>query len=174
MCGSPERSTKHVENTEPLSITCFIMNKKYRPVDYIDSEAVIRKEFSCQVVTMYLLASWSEPPWLDNHDDVIKWKHFLIYWSFVRGIHRFPVNSPHKGQWRGALKFSLICVWINGWENNREAGDLRSYRAHYDVIVMANHLPAKCSLYWLSGDISHRRDLVYNKSARCTHAFMPN
>ena len=34
------------------------------------------------------------------------------------------------------LMFSLICVWINGWLNNREAGDLRRYRAHYDVIVM--------------------------------------
>ena len=45
-------------------------------------------------------------------------------------------NSPHKGQWRGVLIFSLICVWINGWVNNREAGDLRPYRAHYDVIVM--------------------------------------
>ena len=55
---------------------------------------------------------------------------------FVRGIHRSPVNSPHKGQWRGALMFPLICVWINGWVNNREAGDLRRYRAHYDVIVM--------------------------------------
>ena len=32
--------------------------------------------------------------------------------------------------------FSLICVWINGWINNREAGDLRRYRAHSDVIVM--------------------------------------
>ena len=32
--------------------------------------------------------------------------------------------------------FSLICVWINGWVNNREAGDLRRYCAHYDVIVM--------------------------------------
>ena len=32
----------------------------------------------------------------------------------------------------------LICVWINGWVNNREAGDLRRYRAHYDVIVMVN------------------------------------
>ena len=48
---------------------------------------------------------------------------------------RVPVNSPHKGQWRGALMFSLICVWINGWVNNREAGDLRRYRAYYDVIV---------------------------------------
>ena len=41
-------------------------------------------------------------------DDVIKWKHFQRYWPFVRGIHRSPVNSPHKGQWRGVLMFVLI------------------------------------------------------------------
>ena len=46
----------------------------------------------------------------DIHDDVIKWKHFPRYWPFVRGIHRSPVNSSHKGQWCGALMFSLICV----------------------------------------------------------------
>ena len=51
----------------------------------------------------------------DLHDDVIKWKHFPRYWPFVRGIHRSPVNSQHKGQWRGALMFSLIWAWINGW-----------------------------------------------------------
>ena len=73
---------------------------------------------------------------LGIHDDVIKWKHFPRNWPFVRGIHRSPVNSPHKGQWRGYLMFSLICVWINGWANNREAGDLRRYRAHYGVTVM--------------------------------------
>ena len=71
-----------------------------------------------------------------NHDDVIKWKHFPRYWPFVRRIHRSPVNSPHKGQWRGALMFSLISVWINDWVNNGEAGDLRRYRIHYDVTVM--------------------------------------
>ena len=70
------------------------------------------------------------------HDDVIKWKHFPRYWPFVRGIHRSPVNSPHRGEWRGASMLSLICSWINGWVNNREAGDLRRHRAHYDVIVM--------------------------------------
>ena len=52
------------------------------------------------------------------------------------GIHRSSVNSPHKGQWRGALMFSLICAWINGRVNNRETGDLRRHLAHYDVIVM--------------------------------------
>ena len=49
-------------------------------------------------------------------------------------------NSPAPGEFpaqRSVTKmFSLICVWINGWENNREAGDLRRYRAHYDVIAM--------------------------------------
>ena len=71
-----------------------------------------------------------------THDDVIKWKHFPRNWPFVRGIHRSPVNSPRKGQWRRALMFSLIGIWINDWVNNREAGDLRCYRAHYDVSVM--------------------------------------
>ena len=75
-----------------------------------------------------------------HHDDVIKWKHFPRYWPFVRGIHRSPVNSPHKGQWRGALMFTLICVWINGCVNNREAGDLRRYCAHYGVTVMTNKI----------------------------------
>ena len=70
------------------------------------------------------------------YDDVIQWKYFPRYWLFVLGIHRSTVNSPHKGQWRGALMFSLICVCINGWVNNREAGDVRRYRVHYDVIVM--------------------------------------
>ena len=70
------------------------------------------------------------------HDDVIKWKHFPRNWPFVREIHRSPVNFPHKGQWRGALMFSLIYAWINDWVNNREAGDLRRQHGHYDVIVM--------------------------------------
>ena len=70
------------------------------------------------------------------HNDVIKWNHFPRYWPFVRGIHRSPVNSTHKGQWRRALMFSLICAWINGWENIGEAGYLRLHRTHYDVTAM--------------------------------------
>ena len=71
-----------------------------------------------------------------DYDDVIKWKHLPRYWPFVRGIHRSPVNSPHKGQWRGALMFSLIYVWINAWAKNRYAGDLRRHQVHYGVNVM--------------------------------------
>ena len=68
------------------------------------------------------------------------WRHqmetFSASLAFVRGIHRSPVNSPHKGQWRGTLMFSLICAWTNGWVNNLEAGDWRRHRAHYDATVM--------------------------------------
>ena len=71
------------------------------------------------------------------HDDVIKWKHFPCHWPFVRVIHRSLVNSPYKGQWRWSLMNSLICAWTNGWVNNRDAGDLRRLRPHYDVNVMA-------------------------------------
>ena len=66
------------------------------------------------------------------HDNVIKWKHFPRYLPFVRGIHRSPANYPHKGQWRGALMFSLVYAWINGWVKKSEASDLRPHRAHYD------------------------------------------
>ena len=61
---------------------------------------------------------------------------FSALLAFVYGIHRSTVNSPHKGQWRGDLVFSLICAWINDWVNNRKTGDLKSHRAHYDVTVM--------------------------------------
>ena len=73
------------------------------------------------------------------HDDVIKRKPFPRYWPFVWGIHRSPMNSPHKGQWRGALVFSLICARINGWVNNREAADFRCHRSHYAItVIVAN------------------------------------
>ena len=71
-----------------------------------------------------------------NHDDVIEWKHFPRCWPFVRGIHRSPVNSPYKGQWLRALMVSMICAWIKGSVNNREAGDLKRHRTHYDVTLM--------------------------------------
>ena len=103
----------------------------------------IPNKFYLNIVTnIYLYQPWYAA---NIHDDVIKWKHFPHYWPFVRGIHRSPVISPHKGQWRGALMFSLICVWINGWVNNREAGDLRRYRAHYDVTVMLRQKVSRSS-----------------------------
>ena len=58
----------------------------------------------------------------------------------------FHVTGPLCGEFTGefpsqrpvtrSFDVSSICAWINGWVNNREAGDLRRHRAHYDVIVM--------------------------------------
>ena len=69
-------------------------------------------------------------PDVQCHDDMLKWKHFPCYCLFVWG-------SPHKGLWRGALMFSLVCVWTKRWVNNWDASDLRRHCAHYDVTIMA-------------------------------------
>ena len=63
--------------------------------------------------------------------------------------HRW-LNSPYKGQWRGALMFSLITARINSWVNNCETGDLRRHRAHYDVIGMLwPHTDLRVTARWL-------------------------
>ena len=70
-----------------------------------------------------------------------RWRHqmetFPPYWPFVRGIHWSPVDSPHTGQWRGALMFSLMQTWTNLWVNNRDADDLR----RHGVVVTSLQLP---------------------------------
>ena len=78
----------------------------------------------------------------------------------LNGIHRSPGNSPHKGQWRGALVFSLICDWTNGWVNKRDAGVLRRYRTHYDVTVMCKghevFIVRRAGLLWSQQDFEWR------------------
>ena len=55
-------------------------------------------------------------------DNVIKWRHFLRYWTFVRGIHRWPVNSSHKASdaklWCFLWSIRLnkrLCKQLWGW-----------------------------------------------------------
>ena len=73
---------------------------------------------------------------------------FSALLAFVQGIHRSPVNSPHKDQWRGALMSSLNCAWTNNWTNNGNAGELGRHRVHCDVIVMLRFTDA-----WVSSVI---------------------
>ena len=100
--------------------------------DYTNAWSVFWREFSIIIV----------------HDDVIKRKHFPRQWSFVRGIHQWPLNSPHNAQWRGALMFFLICAWIKGWVNNREAGDLIRHRTLFNIAMYLYFLHARL-LSWL-------------------------
>ena len=63
-------------------------------------------------------------------------------------------NSPGTGD---AGLWSLNCVWIDGWVNNREAGDLRRNQAYYDVIVMIveNEYAIWCLLILVIGSVSY-------------------
>ena len=45
----------------------------------------------------------------------------------------YALLAPHKGQCHWDLMFSLICAWIKGWVNNRDADDLRRHSAHYGM-----------------------------------------
>ena len=99
-----------------------------------------------------------------THDDVIKWKHFPRHWPFVRGIHRSPVNSPHKGHWRGPLLF-LWSAPEPTVEQTMYTPVFRRHRPRYDVTVMSdiqfrlylnNYIPLKLQL-----SLSHT--LIYLK-----------
>ena len=101
---------------------------------------------------MLYLASHPFCPYAEPGVPSSWWRHqmetFPRYWPIVRGIHRSQVNSPHRGQWHRALIFSLICAWTNGSANNRDAGDLRRYCAHYDATVIYSTTSAISSVVY--------------------------
>ena len=94
-----------------------------------------------------------------------KMKHFPRYWPFVRGIHRSPLNSPQKGQWRGALMFSLICAWINGLVNNRDA----VIRDAIELIMMSLW-GWKVTQSWKAGSCWHKSLVTW--SSWCVSQFL--
>ena len=101
---------------------------------HIPLHVIIHSSFSANKTQWQLLVSQH------MHQANTWWRHQMETFSASLAIcaGNSPVTGefPHKGQWRGALMFSLICTRINGWVNNGEAGDLRRHRAHYDVTVM--------------------------------------
>ena len=150
---------------------------------YDDGEGICRKPL--QTVMMRAICMGD-----NNHEDIAAiwagmtriWKPIMmtssmeIFFALLAICAGNPVNSPHKGQWRGALMFSMICVWINDWANNREAGDLRRYRAHYDARVMMIFMMTwdnKSFIYVFNGNklakISHSRRI---NSLRPSDAYM--
>ena len=86
---------------------------------------------------------------------------FRVTGPSVRGIHRSPVNSPHEGQWRGALMFPLICAWTKGWVNIRDTDYLSHHRAHCDVPVTLF-----VSMLWCVPTIGHIPNVVGDRETR--------
>ena len=70
------------------------------------------------------------------------WRHqvetFSALLALCEGNHRSPVDSPRKGQLRGKLMLPLFfCTWTHIWANNRDTGELRRHRTHYNVTVIS-------------------------------------
>ena len=111
-------------------------------------------ELKCQntllIKFISLCLNWQVPlPYIDllptdSPANTSLWRHQMETYSTSLALcggnspGTCPVNFLHKGQWRGALMSFLICTWINGWLNNRDAGGLRSHRVHRDVTVIFN------------------------------------
>ena len=103
------------------SSPCYIVKKSYECISCAPVSSVAQKSLS-----------WQHATFMMTH----QMETFSALLAICAGNSPVPVNSTHKGQWRGALVFSWICTRIDGWVNNGEAGDLRRHRAHYDVNIL--------------------------------------
>ena len=140
--GGDELIPLSVPYCRTFAITVFytgrVIHKQFQPVPENYSATYV----SClhpHLVQRWHLTSTRNHILEIKHDDVIKWKHFPRYWPFVWGIHRWPVNSPHKGQWRGALIFSLNSAFDKrlskqswGWWFETPSWPL--WRHSYDIV----------------------------------------
>ena len=92
--------------------------------------------------------SWScdIPKWLGNL--LPRWHYqmepFAALLAICEGNPPVTGGFPHQGMWSGTLMFSLISACTNGWANNRDAGDWRRHRAHYDVTVKSKFVTLDC------------------------------
>ena len=85
-------------------------------------------------------------PWIarlfeiSTKDVLSWWRHQMEIFSASLAI--CAGNSPVPGEFPAqrpvtrSFDVYLICVRINGWVSNRDAGYLRRNRGHYDVTVM--------------------------------------
>ena len=88
-----------------------------------------------------LYTSWSRSfrRWSDELRDQPWCRHQMETFSALLALHegnRPAAGGIPRGQWPGALMFSLICAWTRGWANTRDAGDLRRHHGHYVVTVI--------------------------------------
>ena len=71
---------------------------------------------------------------LTNHDDVITEKNSAL---LAHCAGNSPVTGEFSSQMPVTRNFDVFFdLRLSTWVNNREAGDFRGHRAHYDVAVM--------------------------------------
>ena len=94
--------------------------------------------------------------------DFTWWRHQMETFSALQALcaGNSPVTSEFPAQRPVTRSFNVFfdLRLINGWVNNREAGDLRRHRGHYDVIVMnltiTDSNNGRCqAISWISAEI---------------------
>ena len=114
------------------------LNWSYLPGHWIETKPV--RGLLCLVVVCHKLFYPHIWGWLPWHCSTPWWRYQMEIISALLALcagnspvtDEFPSQSPVTR----SLDIFFICAWINGWVNNREAGDLRRHHAHYDVTVL--------------------------------------
>ena len=138
------------------------MSLELEPLPYILPMLIVLSRLSPMRGISKTMAS----PYLSKSWRRLQMEHFPRYWPFVNGIHRSPVDSSHKSQWRVALLCSLIFAWPNGWAKNRDAGDLRRHGTDNDVIVML-FLYVQFIVHDLFVTMEYEIEIVYDRFQSC-------
>ena len=98
----------------------------------------------------------------------MKWKHFPYYWPFLKEIHRWPVDSPHKDRWRRTLMISLTSAWTT--EKTFETPKIfetpsHSLRRHCNVISACSscllRYKWKCFTIFGTGQVQQKQSLIF-------------
>ena len=141
-----------------LKFQCHVLTQYFC---WIFCHTLAQEIYVCIVFCCYFVTVW----FYECHDDVIKWKHFSWIGPFVKGIHRSPVDSPHKASSAELWCFLWPAPEKKGWANNRDVGDSRRHRANYDDTVMVledqftsarvTQLCLLCTTKWLHIQIPH-------------------
>ena len=149
-------------NLKPIASNWFHSQIKFSGNDtFLKSQS--SKAFTSPLLFLFIYVCGGH----DFYCHIMWWRHqmetFSALLAFVRRIDRSPVNSPHKGQWRGKCfrlmtsswhMHKTICARINAWVNNRKAGDFTRHRAHYYVIFICNLTAVvNCNVVVFSGTV---------------------
>ena len=90
---------------------------------------------------LILMQGWKWHVISQDRNEFSWWRHQMETFSALLALcaGNWPVTGEFPSQRPVTRRFSLICAGTNGCANNRDAGDLRRHRAHYDVVWKCFH-----------------------------------
>ena len=117
--------------SNPISLMLYQWSQCFQPFDILGFKRNLRRLLSWEVVLHVMLKTLSSNTLTVLHT---WWRHQMETFSALLAL--CAGNSLVPSQWPVTRSFDVFFGLRNGWVNNREPGDLRRNRAHYDVTVM--------------------------------------